>query len=64
LEPSGACGDDLGGVCPPDEGFRVFVVLDDEPVDGRLQVGDGAEDAMLEAPAGELGEESLDGIQP
>ena len=30
----------------------------------RLQVGDGAEDAMLEAPAAELGEEALDGIQP
>ena len=41
-----------------------MVVLGDEAVDGGLEVSDGAEHAVLQSPAGEFGEEALDGIQP
>jgi hypothetical protein len=33
-------------------------------VDGSLEVGDGAEDAALEALSGECREEVLDGVEP
>jgi hypothetical protein len=33
-------------------------------IDGGLEVGDGAEDAALEALSGERGEEVLDGVEP
>ena len=39
-------------------------MLLDEAVDGGLEIDDGAEDAVLQASAGQLGEEALDGIQP
>jgi hypothetical protein len=39
-------------------------VLGEKAVDRGLQVGDGAEDAVFEAPAGEFGEKPLDGVQP
>ena len=34
-------------------------MLGDESVDGGLQVDDGMEDAALQSPGGELGEEAL-----
>ena len=46
------------------KGFGLLVVLGDEAVDGGLQVDDGAEDAALQPPPGELGEEALDGVEP
>ena len=39
-------------------------MLVDEAVDGGLKVDDGMEDAALEASAGELCEEALDGVEP
>jgi len=48
-------GDDFVGVSGPDEGFGVVVGLGDEVVDGGLKPDDGAKDAALEAPPGELG---------
>ena len=57
-------GDDFVGIGGPDEGLGVVVVLGEEAVDGGLQVDDGVEDAALEAPLGELGEEALDGVEP
>jgi hypothetical protein len=46
------------------EGFRPGVVVVEEAVDGGLEVGDGSEDAALEASSGQDGEESLDGVEP
>ena len=46
------------------EGFGIIVVLFDVAVDGGLEVNDRVEDAAFEAPAGERGEEALDGVDP
>ena len=40
------------------------VVLVEEAVDGGLKVDDGSEDAALETPLGQDGEEALDGVEP
>jgi hypothetical protein len=64
LVPSFDGGDDLVGIGGPCEGFGVFVGLGDEAVDGGLEVDEGAKDAALEASFGELGEVSLDGVEP
>ena len=40
------------------------IVLGEEPIDGRLKIDDGMEDAVLEPPAGQLCEEALDGVEP
>lgn len=39
-------------------------MLVDVAVDGGLKIDDGSEDAAADAPAGEDGEEALDGIEP
>ena len=52
------------GIGGPDEGLGIGVGLCEEAVDGGLQIGDGSEDAALEAPPGELGEEAFDRIEP
>ena len=57
-------GDDFVGIRFPDEGLGLLIMLLDEAVDSGLEVYDGVEDAVLEAPAGQLGEEALDGIEP
>ena len=57
-------GDDFVGICGPDEGFRVGILLGGEVVDGGLQVDDGVEDAAFEARLGKPGEEAFDGIEP
>ncbi len=41
-------GNDFVGICLPDEGARLLVVLFDEPVDDRLQVDDRVKDAVLQ----------------
>jgi hypothetical protein len=65
LEPTVSGGDDIVGVCSPDEGFCVVdIVFGDEAVDGGLQVDQTPEYAMLEPPPGQLGEEAFDGVQP
>jgi len=62
LSPDG--GNDLIGIGLPGERLRLLVMLLDETIDGGLEVDDGAEGAVLEAAAGELGEEALDGVEP
>ena len=42
----------------------MIIVRFEIAVDGGLEVGDGAEDAALEALSGECGEEVLDGVEP
>jgi hypothetical protein len=39
-------------------------VLGDKTIDRGLEIGDGAKDAVFQASAGELGKETLDGVQP
>ena len=62
--PASDGGDDLVGVLGPDEGFGLLIVLVEEPVDRRLQVGDGAKDTALEPAFGEERKEPLDGVEP
>ena len=57
-------GDDFVGIGDPLEGLRLGVVIVEEAVDGGLEVGDGSEDAALEAALGQDGEEALDGVEP
>ena len=39
-------------------------MVDDEAVDGGLQIDDALENAALETTPGEDGEEALDGVEP
>jgi hypothetical protein len=64
LAPSGSIGDDFVCVGGPDEGLWPLVVIDDEAVDGSLQIDDVLEDSAFEATLGEHGEEALDGVEP
>jgi hypothetical protein len=57
-------GDDLGGVCGPEEGLRVMVGLVEIAVDGGLEVDDRSEHAALQASLGQGGEEGLDRVEP
>ena len=54
--------------CPvggcPGEGDGVGVVLFEVVVYGHLEIDDGAEDAATDAFSGDLGEESLDQVEP
>lgn len=62
--PSFDGSDYLVGIGGPCERFGVFVGLGDEAVDGGLEVDEGVKDAALEASFGELGEVTLDGVEP
>ncbi len=55
---------DVARVSPPSERSWFLIVLLDEGVDGGLQVDDGLEDAIFQAPSAELCEEALDGVVP
>lgn len=57
-------GDDLIGIGGPNERLRFFVVLVDEAVDRCLKIDDRMEHPTFEAPLCELGEETLDSIEP
>ena len=57
-------GDDFVWIGSPDEGPRLLVVVGDEAIDGGREIDDAFEDAVLEAPLGEDGEETLDGVEP
>ena len=46
--PSSDGGDDFVGICDPLEGLGLGVVVFEEPIDRRLEVDDGSEDAALE----------------
>ena len=54
-------GDDFVWIGGPGEGLWVVVGLVEETVDGDLEVDNGAEDAVFQAPLRELREEALDG---
>lgn len=41
-----------------------MVVIDEETIDGGLEIDDALEDPTLEATLGEFGEEAFDGIEP
>ena len=62
--PSFDGGEHAFGIGGPDEGSWIGVCFRNEAVDGRLEVGDGAEHAALEASSRELGEEAFNGIEP
>jgi hypothetical protein len=62
--PASDGGDDFVGIGDPMEGFGLSVVIDQEAIDGFLKVGDGSEDAALEATLGQDGEEALDRVEP
>ena len=64
MAPSFDGGENFIWAGGPDEGLRIEVGLVDEAKDGGLQLGDGSEDAALETPARELGEEALYRIEP
>ena len=57
-------GDDFVWIDGPDEGLWLLVVVGDEAIDGGLEIDDAFEDAALEAPLGEDGEETLDDVEP
>jgi len=57
-------GDDFVWIGGPDQGLWLLVVVGDEAIDGGLEIDDASEDAALEAPLGEDGEETLDGVEP
>ena len=62
--PSFDGGDNFVGICGPEEGFRVGVLLGDEAIDGGLKVDNGVEYAALQPSLGQLGKEAFDGIEP
>jgi hypothetical protein len=64
LMPTLGGSDDRLRVGLPDERLGLFIVCLNEGVDRLLEVDERMEHAALEPPAGELGEEALDGIQP
>jgi len=64
LVPTPNSGDNLGGISLPDEWARFLIVLFDEAVNGCLEIDDRVEDAVFQAPPGQLGKEPLDSIEP
>jgi hypothetical protein len=63
LAPSFDGSDDVVWIGGPGEGFGFFVGFRDEAIDGSLEVDEGMEDAPLEAPFGEFGEEPFDRVE-
>lgn len=57
-------GDDFVWIGAPDEGSGFLIVLFNEAVDGGLEVDNRMEDAVLQAPPGQCGEEAFDGVEP
>jgi hypothetical protein len=64
LVPASDGSNDGVRVLSPMEGLWLGIGLGDEAVDGFLERGQGVEDAALQAPFGEPGEEPLDCIDP
>jgi len=57
-------GDNLVWIGGPCEWFRALVSFGDEAINGGLKIDEGMEDAPVEPPLGEVGEEALDGVGP
>jgi hypothetical protein len=49
-------GDDFVRIGGPDEGLWLLVMIDDEAVDGGLEIDDALENPALEAALGEVRE--------
>jgi hypothetical protein len=64
LVPASDCDDNFVGVGDASEGVAASVVVVEEAVDGGLKVDDGSEDAALQPPLAQRGEEALDGVEP
>jgi len=64
LVPASDCCNDFIGVGDPSDGFAVSVVLVEEAVDDGLKVDDGSEDAALQPPFAQRGDEARDGVEP
>ena len=60
--PSRGGSDDFVRIGGPDKGLRQLLVVEDEAVDGGLEIDNALEDAALEAAFGEDREEALDGV--
>ena len=56
--------DNFVGIGGPDKRLWFVVRLSKKPIDGGLEIDDGAEDAALEAAAGQLGEVAFDRVEP
>src|SRR5262245_8165278 len=52
------------GIGGPGEGFRVLIGFGEVAVDSGLEIDDALEDAAFEPLPGQLGEKTLDGIEP
>src|SRR5271154_3736404 len=57
-------GDDFVGVFGPCERLRCLVVVGEIAIYRGLEVDNALEDAALESPLGQDGEEALDSIEP
>ena len=55
---------DVGGLCGPDEGLGMLVVMVDVLADGLDQFLDAAEDAAAESVLGQVAEEAFHHVQP
>jgi len=62
--PTSDSADNFVGIGSPCEGFWFGIVFDDEAIDGCLQVDDRYEDAALQSPLRQFGEEALDCVEP
>jgi hypothetical protein len=62
--PTSNSADNFVGIGSPCEGFWFGIVFDDEAIDGCLQVDGRYEDAALQSPLCQFGEEALDGVEP
>ena len=52
--PTGSGGDDFVGIGGPGEGLWLLVVIEDEAIDGGLEIDDGAEDTTFQSTSAEL----------
>ena len=64
MVPAPDGGDDLVGIGGPDERFGIVIGLGEESPYSGLEIDERAEHAALEPSLAELGEETLDGIEP
>ena len=63
MVPASDSGDDLVGIGGPDEGFGIVIGLGEEAFDGSVEIEERSEDALLQSPLGQLGEEAFHGIK-
>ena len=64
MVPMANSGDDSVGIGGPSEGLRIIVRLPEEAVDRGLEFDNRPEYTAFEPALPQLGEETLDGIEP